>query len=177
MKQAEPTGPARIRAVTSADASVVSQMVLAMLSDSPLAFGENVAKAQKRTPAQWQELTASLIAAPARAAFLAYDEQGACGFVCADSSFPEAPLETVVISRLWVAPRQRGSGLGRRLMEAATEWAQEQHAGLVALGVTEMNTSAMAFYKHLGYSDIGIRVPWPPDPGKKIIVLGKELKG
>ncbi len=54
---------------------------------------------------------------------------------------------------------------------------RSKHAALVALGVTEMNTSAMQFYKHLGYRDIGLRVPWPPDPSKQIIILGKELKG
>lgn len=60
-------------------------------------------------------------------------------------------------------------------MEAATHWASGKHAALIVLGVTEMNSSAMEFYEHLGYKDIGIRVPWPPDPAKQIIVLGREL--
>ena len=148
-----------------------------MLTDSPLAFGENLAEAQARTPEEWRDLVEYLIAAPMRTAFLAADESGACGFVCADSSFPEAPADTVLISRLWVAPRQRGTGLGRKLMQAATQWARKRHAGLVALGVTEMNTTAMEFYMHLGYKDVGIRTPWPPDPSKQIIILGKELNG
>ncbi len=170
-------GAASIRVVLPQDAHLVGKIIVAMLADSPLAFGENSAEAQKRTDPEWQELVNYLVAPGLRTAFLASDDLGSCGFVCADSSFPEAALDTVVISRLWVAPRQRGSGLGRRLMETATDWARSKHAALVALGVTEMNTSAIQFYKHLGYRDIGLRVPWPPDPSKQIIVLGKDLKG
>jgi ribosomal protein S18 acetylase RimI-like enzyme len=169
-------GAANIRVVEPGDASVVRNVIIAMLSDSPQAFGESLVEARNRTEQAWQTLVDHLIAPGLRAAFLAFDDQGACGFVCTDSSFPEAPPETVVISRLWVAPRQRGSGLGRRLMEAATTWAQEKRASLIALGVTEMNAQAIEFYEHLGYSDLGMRVPWPPDPSKNIIVLGRSLR-
>lgn len=169
-------GTASIRVVEPEDASVVGNVIIAMLADSPFAFGESLEEAQNRTDREWQTLVANLITPGLRTAFLASDRIGACGLVCADSSFPEAPLDTVVISRLWVAPRQRGTGLGKRLMAAATEWAQQKHAGLVALGVTEMNTQAIGFYKHLGYSDSGVRVPWPPDGSKQIVVLGHELE-
>ncbi len=169
-------GTARIRPVEPEDAPVVGKVIIEMPSDSPLAFGESVAEARIRKAQDWQTLVEHLTAPGVRTAFLAQDELGACGFICVDSSFPEAPPETAVISRLWVAPRQRGFGLGRRLMDAATQWAREKRARFVALGVTEMNTRAMEFYAHLGYSDIGMRVAWPPDPSKQIIVLGRELK-
>jgi GNAT superfamily N-acetyltransferase len=146
-----------------------------MLADSPLAFGETLPEAQSRTAEEWQDLVAQLITRPIRTAFLASDEQGSCGFVCVDSAWAEAPPNTVVVSRLWVAPRQRGTGLGRRLMEVVTEWATQKHAGLLGLGVTEMNTSALQFYEHLGYTDTGMRFPWPPDPSKHIIILGRPL--
>ncbi len=171
------TGAARLRVVQPDDAPAVGRLIVEMLSDSPLAFGENLAEARQRTCEEWQELVDYLIAPGIRTAFLAFDDLGACGFVCADSSFPEAPPDTVLVSRLWVAPRRRGSGLGRRLMEAVTQWARGKHAGLVALGVTEMNTSAQEFYAHLGYTDTGMRAAWPPDPRKKIIVLSRNLKG
>ncbi len=165
-----------IRVVEPEDTVVVANVILSMLSDSPLAFGENLLDAQKRSQHEWQALVDHLVASGIRTAFLAFDDRGACGFICADSSFPEAPPETVVISRLWVAPRQRGSGLGRRLMEAVTSWAQAKRASMLALGVTEMNAQAMQFYEHLGYSDLGMRVPWPQHPGKKIIILGRKLE-
>ncbi len=165
-----------IRVVEPEDTLAVANVVISMLSDSPLAFGESLLDAQNRSQHEWQALVDHLVASGVRTAFLAFDEQGACGFICADSSFPEAPPETVVISRLWVSPRQRGSGLGRRLMEAATSWARDKRAAMVALGVTEMNTQAIQFYEHLGYSDLGMRVPWPQDPHKKIIILGRKLE-
>ena len=122
------TPEAHIQAVRSGDAPVVSQVIIEMLRDSPLAFGESLAEAQSRTEQDWQDLVEHLIApAAVRAAFLASDEEGACGFVCADMTFTEAPPNTVVVSRLWVAPRQRGSGLGRRLMGS-----EEDKAGQIS---------------------------------------------
>jgi GNAT superfamily N-acetyltransferase len=155
---------------------VVASVIAEMLSDSPLAFGESLAEVQTRTPVQWQAIVEDMVKPGAATAFLASDSQGPCGFLCADAVYPEAPPETVVISRVWVAPRQRGSGLGRQLMEAAARWADARHAGFLALGVTEMNTRAMQFYEHLGYKEIGMRFPWPPDPSKQIIILGKDMR-
>ena len=166
---------ATIRTVELQDAPFVSRVILEMLADSPLAFGETLVEAQSRTDQDWLEFVQHLITPPVRTAFLAHDEKGVCGFVCVDSALAEAPPNTAVVSRLWVAPRQRGSGLGRRLMEIVTEWAREKRAGLLALGVTEMNIQAMDFYEHLGYTDTGMRFPWPPDPRKQIIVLGHQV--
>jgi GNAT superfamily N-acetyltransferase len=166
---------ANIRVVQPEDAGTVGKVIIEMLADAPLAFGESLAEARARTPAEWKEIVEYMVRPGSATALLAFDESGPCGFVCADSGYPEAPPETVVISRVWVAPRQRGSGLGRRLMEAASDWAAGQHAKLLALGVTEINVTAMQFYEHLGYREVGMRIPWPPDPTKQIIILGREL--
>jgi ribosomal protein S18 acetylase RimI-like enzyme len=167
---------AEIRPVHTVDAPTVRTVILDMLRESPLAFGESLADAEARSEEEWSALVEHLITPGIRAAFLASDEDGACGFVCADSDLPQAGPDTIVISRVWVAPRQRGSGLGKRLMSAATEWAQGKNAALLGLGVTEMNTNAMRFYEHLGYKDTGMRFAWPPDPTKQIIVLGRRLR-
>ena len=167
---------AKIRAVQRRDASVVGRVIVEMLEDSPLAFGESLAEAQARSEPEWSKIVEHMIRPGVATAFLATDALGPCGFLCADAEYPEAPPNTVVISRVWVATRQRGSGLGRRLMEAAQTWAEGRHATLLALGVTEMNTQAMQFYEHLGYREIGMRIPWPPDPTKQIIILGREMK-
>ena len=166
---------AHIRVVEVRDATIVSRLIVEMLADSPLAFGETLLEAQSRTDQDWHEFVQHLIEPPLRTALLAYDTEGACGFICVNSAIREALPNTAIVSRLWVAPRQRGSGLGRRLMDVVTGWAQEKHAGLVGLGVTEMNIHAMQFYQHLGYTDTGMRFPWPPDPDKQIIVLGRQL--
>lgn len=50
-----------------------------------------------------------------------------------------------------VAPRQRGTGLGRDLVSAGEQWLR--HRGIVKaqLLVRETNTGAVSFYEHLGF--------------------------
>lgn len=57
------------------------------------------------------------------------------------------------VSDLWVAPAERGSGLGRRLLAHAARLAAEDWgAGYVKLAVYEDNPRAAAFYARLGFA-------------------------
>ncbi len=57
------------------------------------------------------------------------------------------------LSDLWVAPEQRGTGLGSRLIAAATSDAAERwQACFVKLPVYADNLSAIAFYDRLGFT-------------------------
>jgi len=58
-----------------------------------------------------------------------------------------ATVDVLGVTRIW-----RGRGIGRRLMEAAHEWAREQGATRMYLNVWEANSDALAFYETLGYS-------------------------
>lgn len=164
-----------IRQVKVQDVFLVKEVIVQMLTDSPDAFGETLSEAQARTNADWQQYVENTIVAPHHSAFIAVDKQSACGFVAGDAANPQAPPNTLVVGRLWVAPRQRGSGLGRKLMDVITKWASEQGTQFIALGVTEMNINAMDFYEHLGYMDTGMRVPLPWNAAKQIIMLGRRL--
>ena len=57
---------------------------------------------------------------------------------------------------VYVAPCARGTGLGRRLLEAAIAYARGP-AGLrqLQLGVTANNTAAIALYQKLGFDSYG----------------------
>jgi ribosomal protein S18 acetylase RimI-like enzyme len=145
-----------------------------MLTDSPEAFGETLAEAQARTAEDWYYYVEQTTLAH-QSAFISIADYGACGFVSGDSANPQTRPGTVVVSRLWVAPRKRGLGLGHQLMDVVTAWAHAEGAQLIGLGVTEMNVGAMKFYENLGYTDTGIRAPLPWDPTKQIIILGRRL--
>ncbi len=57
------------------------------------------------------------------------------------------------LSDLWVAPEQRGTGLGSRLIAAATSDAAERwRAQFVKLPVYDDNLTAIAFYDRLGFT-------------------------
>lgn len=52
---------------------------------------------------------------------------------------------------LVVAESMRGTGVGRRLVEVAEEWARSRRLGVIALRSNQLRTGAQGFYQHLGY--------------------------
>jgi ribosomal protein S18 acetylase RimI-like enzyme len=64
---------------------------------------------------------------------------------------------------LAVDPAMRGSGLGRKMMEACEAWARAQRIPKIQLMVRATNQAAVGFYEHLGYID------------SEVIVLGRRL--
>ena len=57
------------------------------------------------------------------------------------------------LEELYVAPAERGQGLGRVLLEAAMETARQQGAGRMELGTSEEDTAARALYESAGFSN------------------------
>lgn len=59
---------------------------------------------------------------------------------------PSAWVEDVVVE-----PDRRGRGVGKKLIEAVTEWAREQGASRLQLLADRDNRPALDFYDHLGW--------------------------
>jgi ribosomal protein S18 acetylase RimI-like enzyme len=59
---------------------------------------------------------------------------------------PHAHVEVLALE-----PAAEGHGVGRRLMEAAEEWAARQGFPWITLNVFGANTRACGLYEHLGY--------------------------
>jgi ribosomal protein S18 acetylase RimI-like enzyme len=146
-----------------------------MIIDAPDAFADTLAEIEGRSHAEWAHFVERCAKGIDMSAFLAEDSSGVCGFVRADATDPRIPPGAVLVSQLWVAPRRRGRGLGRELMNAATGWAEERQATRISLGVAESNLQVQKFYERLGYADIGIRVPFPPNPTLQVVVMAKKL--
>jgi GNAT superfamily N-acetyltransferase len=53
-----------------------------------------------------------------------------------------------------VAHTARGTGVGRRLIEAAEEWAMARGLDVMGLRSNQVRTEARGFYEHLGYKVI-----------------------
>lgn len=167
---------ATIRVVRPQDWRIVRDVTLKLLADSPHAFGETLAEAEARSTADWQAWTQQLADPTRGCGYLAEDGFGACGFVRGDMTMPQLPPGAALAGQLWVAPRQRGTGLGRLLMDAVTNWATTRGAEQIVLGITETNLNVVKFYEHLGYSDTGMRVPIPGHLPRHIIVMARRLK-
>ena len=68
------------------------------------------------------------------------------------------PRKFVYVDELAVAASHRGQGIGKKLMEAAKEWAKQQGIREIELNVWEKNGRAIHFYEKLGYQTIRRRL-------------------
>lgn len=98
---------------------------------------------------------AAAIGEPGHAIFIA------CGSTDERLGFVHAHLDQSAFTReivgylsvLVVAADAAGTGVGRRLMTAAEDWARQQGCRLMTLEVFGGNTAARAIYAHLGYQE------------------------
>ena len=79
---------------------------------------------------------------------------------------------------LGVEPRRQGTGLGRKLMDAAEKFFLEAGCVAVDLRIVSGRTPLPAFYRHLGYFETGT-APFAPDVPAKVpchyILMSKIL--
>lgn len=165
-----------IRPVRAGDWPIVRDVCAQMLLDAPGAFEETIAEVEGRPTSEWVLFVERCAKMIDMSAFLAEDGSGVCGFIRADMTDPRTPPGTVVVSKLWASPRQRGRGLGRELMDVVTRWAQERQAARISLGVAESNLKVQKFYERLGYTDIGIRVPILSNPPIQAVIMSRRLE-
>jgi GNAT superfamily N-acetyltransferase len=60
---------------------------------------------------------------------------------------------TAYLEELYVAPPERGKGLGRALLDAAVELARSAGAGWIELGTSEDDVAARALYESAGFTN------------------------
>ena len=79
---------------------------------------------------------------------------------------------------LGVDPSRQGTGLGRKMMDAAEGYFREAGCKTVNLRVISARTPLPSFYRHLGYYETGT-APFAPDVPVKVpchyIVMAKSL--
>ncbi len=83
--------------------------------------------------------------------FLVAEEKGAIAGVV----YVELRGERSYLGMLSVAPNLKGTGLGRRLMAAAEEFAREMGSHHMDLTVVNLRTELPPFYRKLGYIENG----------------------
>ena len=88
----------------------------------------------------------------------AVDDAGELLGGCVGST--EDVWQWLTIDMMWVHPDQRGSGLGRRLLEAVEEQARERGCRWAKLNTWEFQ--APEFYAQCGYEVYGREVDYPP---------------
>jgi ribosomal protein S18 acetylase RimI-like enzyme len=105
---------------------------------------------------------------------LAEDSSGPAG-----CSYVEVRGDRGYLGLLGVDPRCQGTGLGRKLMDAAENFFRQAGCVAVDLRVISARTPLPAFYRHLGYLETGT-APFAPDVPVKVpcyyILMSKTIR-
>jgi ribosomal protein S18 acetylase RimI-like enzyme len=145
---------------------------LRALKDSPTSFGSTYLRESQLTDAEWVARAQNLNGIRGTA-YLAQAGENYVGLALCllDENDPK---KAELIS-MWVAPEQRRLGVGHLLIDAITAWAGHQGARALHLMVTDVNHSAMDFYRSLGFSPTGHTEPYPNDPAIQEYEMSKPL--
>ncbi|WP_405552504.1 GNAT family N-acetyltransferase [Streptomyces canus] len=149
-----------IRRITAEEWRELRAIRLESLLDSPDAFGVRHADAVALSDRTWREQAER--AAADDGLFVAINETGSWAGTAGVAPLDGIP-DTAHVHAVYVAPAHRGpDGPARALMEAAVDFAREHtDCTWLTLGVREDNHRAMAFYRHIGFHDLGKTVPYP----------------
>lgn len=145
---------------------------LRALQDSPTSFGSTYRRESQLTDDEWLARAERLISGRGKG-FLAFHDGRYVGIaVCFLDD--DDPLKAQLIS-MWVAPEQRGLGVGKLLVDTIASWACEHGTRTLQLMVTSINHSAMEFYRSIGFSPTGRTKPYPNDPALEEYEMTKAL--
>jgi GNAT superfamily N-acetyltransferase len=151
-----------ISRITPDDGPELRAVRLAALADAPFAFGATLAEEAARTDAEWSDRARWASAGVERITLLAREEERVVGI--AGGYREEIGSTEVHLVSVWTAPEARRSGLGRLLVGAVIDWAEETGASSVGLWVTRGNAPAHLLYESMGFGETGEYQPLPSDP-------------
>lgn len=126
---------------------------LLALQESPDAFGSTYAVECTQSDTVWEQRIATALALPRNKVFIAYHQYQACGLVWCQRSLDDPT--TAELFQMWVAPAQRGLGVGKQLINTAIQWLQSVGVQRINLGVTQTNTTAIQLYQRYGFAPVG----------------------
>ena len=100
----------------------------------------------------WQDV-ANSVARGERTLLVAEDADGIAGTVQLITALPENQPHRAEVAKLLVRPGVRGTGIGRRLMEAVEDAARAQGKRMLVLDTA--NAAAERLYERLGWQRVG----------------------
>jgi len=145
--------PVSIDRLGGDDWQTLRDLRLAALQESPNAFWAKLSDERRYSREQWTSFLGAV------AWFVARRGNGPpigmAGLLQQDPG-PE-------LIGMWVAPHERGQGVGAMLTRAVVDLATRQGAPSVGLWVTDGNNNARTMYQRLGFEFTGEWAPLPHD--------------
>jgi len=148
-----------IRRIRPTEWSQLRQVRLAALLESPEAFGSEYAAESGRPDSFWQEKAADGAGSSDAMTWVAEAPDGRWLGITAIHSW-EGLLHLLSV---WVAPAERRSGIGRRLVAAALDAADRRRPPVaVHLDVNPRLVPAVRLYRSFGFVETGVVRPLRP---------------
>ena len=144
-----------VRAVRAGEGGRFRELRLRALRESPDAFSSEPAVEEAFGSEVWEERGSTVLVAEACGEWL-----GMAGWYV-DEELPAIAN----VWGVWVDPRARGRGAGRRLVEAVVDAARARRLRRLELGVTDRAAAAEALYVQLGFRRTGAEEPFAKRPG------------
>ncbi len=145
-----PTTDIRIRRIQPTDGLILRDLRLRSIGDAPNAFGQPLEEARARPEAEWERSAGRSAQGHSRTWLIAETTDGPVGLAQGRRRYPS----TLLVFSMWVDPSVRRLGVGGMLIEALETWALRWTATETILWVLAANTSAIDFYRDLGFETI-----------------------
>jgi GNAT superfamily N-acetyltransferase len=144
---------------------------LRSLADVPEAYATTLAQAQHLTDDEWRERASP---AGARVCLVEEAHDGELVGMCGGELDPDEPA-VAWLAAMFVEPKGRRAGVGRRLLEAFESWARERGAATVKLEGNPALAPAVGLYESCGYRRTRNVRPHPSAAGATVVEYVKRL--
>lgn len=165
------TGRARVRPFVATEWEIYRELRFRALEDSPDAYGGTIAEARARPQSFWSERLQSGLESQLDQPLCALFDGEPMGL--AWGMREPTDLEQAHLFQMWVAPRHRGRGIGRMLLDEIVAWARASGARSLNLSVTCGNSAASRMYYEAGFVSFG--KPEPLRPRSPLLVQPMRL--
>jgi GNAT superfamily N-acetyltransferase len=161
--------PVRVRPLAAAEGTLLRELRLGALHDSPHTFGERLEDALNRPHQEWEEQARTLTDPDGPRVFIAEVDEQPAGLVLAVED-PNDP-QVCRVGGMWVSPARRRRGAGSWMLDAVLNWAKDRKKQHLRLWVQEDSASARALYESFGFTYTGARKPFPREPARRLLEM------
>jgi ribosomal protein S18 acetylase RimI-like enzyme len=146
-----------VRRIRAEDAALLRDVRLRALATDPASFGSTYEREAAYSDEEWLEWCTGDAAGGEMTTLLAFDGDEPIGLV-AGSRDDDDP-DVYGVFAMWVDPKARGRGVGRRLLHELEDWIRASGGKVARLSVTNEAAAAQALYESEGYEPDGTSRP------------------
>jgi GNAT superfamily N-acetyltransferase len=156
-----------VRRTNSDDWAALRSIRLEALTDTPDAYGSTYEGTVDFSTRRWKAMASE------SRYWLAERDGEVLGMV--SGGFNDQHPGTYWLYGMYVTPAARGSAAAPRLVEAVSDWAQEDGASELYLHVTASVERARAFYQKMGFVETGERFSMERNRVLQLITMRRSL--